>query len=341
MKATPPWSTRGSSVSVKIFETQAEQRRSMWLGTRRLLLLNVTSPAKSLLGGLSNQAKLALSRSPHGGAVALFEDVVNAAVDKLMRDVGGPSVGPCLLRRLYQHVRAELYDTSREILAKVEQILAAWHEVNLKLGALRSDASTEDVRDQMGKLIFPGFITATEASRLPDISALHQGDRPASRKLPEEPWRDVEWMDKVHKVETTTLDVLDKLPPARRGDPDVREIRLDDRGAAGQLLRPDPRHPDPPSRRSASPRLWRSSSPEAYHVPIMDRVGAHSRVSARRRDRRRPRRADRVRLDQGDPQAPRPGRRHRLRARLAGQGRLGHRRHADDAVHGRGPGRRR
>ncbi|MEU4695801.1 ATP-dependent RNA helicase HrpA [Nonomuraea dietziae] len=225
MKGYPALVDAGSSVSVKIFETQAEQRRSMWLGTRRLLLLNVTSPAKSLLGGLSNQAKLALSRSPHGGAVALFEDVVNAAVDKLMRDVGDPAWDPVSFDRLYQHVRAELYDTSREILAKVEQILAAWHEVNLKLGALRSDASTEDVRDQMGKLIFPGFITATEASRLPDISRYIRAIDRRLAKLPEEPWRDVEWMDKVHKVEDDYLDVLDKLPPARRGDPDVREIR--------------------------------------------------------------------------------------------------------------------
>ena len=39
----------------------------MWAGTRRLLRLTVPSPAKFLQGRLSNEAKLALSRNPHGG----------------------------------------------------------------------------------------------------------------------------------------------------------------------------------------------------------------------------------------------------------------------------------
>src|SRR5690606_17787482 len=106
MKGYPALVDARDSVSVKIFETEAEQRRSHWTGTRRLLLLNVTNPARALLSTLSNQAKLALSRSPHGGAVALFDDVVNAAADKLVHDMGGPAWDAAGFDRLYQHVRA-------------------------------------------------------------------------------------------------------------------------------------------------------------------------------------------------------------------------------------------
>ncbi|GAA1692584.1 ATP-dependent RNA helicase HrpA [Nonomuraea maheshkhaliensis] len=225
MKGYPALVDAGDSVSIKIFETQAEQRRSHWPGVRRLLMLNVTNPAKSLLGGLSNQAKLALSRSPHGGAVALFDDVVNAAVDKLMLDVGGPAWDPVGFDRLYQHVRAHLYDTARDVLARVEQILSVWHEAGARLDALRPSAATDDVRDQLGRLVFAGFVTATGSRRLPDILRyLRAIDRRLS-KLPEEPWRDQEWMDRVHKVEDDYEDVLGKLHPARRTDPDVVEIR--------------------------------------------------------------------------------------------------------------------
>ncbi|MEU8395985.1 ATP-dependent RNA helicase HrpA [Nonomuraea sp. NPDC048892] len=225
MKGYPALVDAGDSVSIKIFETQAEQRRSHWPGVRRLLMLNVTNPAKSLLGGLSNQAKLALSRSPHGGAVALFDDVVNAAVDKLMLDVGGPAWDPVGFDRLYQHVRAHLYDTARDVLARVEQILSVWHEAGARLDALRPSAATDDVRGQLGRLVFAGFVTATGSRRLPDILRyLRAIDRRLS-KLPEEPWRDREWMDRVHKVEDDYQDVLGKLHPARRTDPDVVEIR--------------------------------------------------------------------------------------------------------------------
>ncbi|MFI7440293.1 ATP-dependent RNA helicase HrpA [Nonomuraea indica] len=225
MKGYPALVDDGDAVSVKIFETEAEQRRSHWPGTRRLLLLGVTNPARSLLGGLSNQAKLALSRSPHGGAVALFEDVVNAAVDKLMLDMGGPAWDPAGFDRLHRHVRAELYDTAAEVLGRVEQILAVWHAIGTRLGALRQSASTDDVRDQLGRLVHPGFVTATGHRRLPDVLRYLRAIERRLVKLPEEPWRDEEWMDRVHKVEDDYHDVLQRLHPARRSDPDVTEIR--------------------------------------------------------------------------------------------------------------------
>ncbi|MFI7150632.1 ATP-dependent RNA helicase HrpA [Nonomuraea sp. NPDC050022] len=225
MKGYPALVDDGDSVSIKIFETEAEQRRSHWPGTRRLLLLNVTNPAKSLLGGLSNQAKLALSRSPHGGAVALFDDVVNAAIDKLMLDLGGPAWDPVSFDRLYQHVRAHVHETSAEVLGRTEQILTVWHAIGTRLDALRQSASTSDVRDQLGKLVFAGFITATGYRRLPDILRYIRAIERRLTKLPEEPWRDEEWMDRVHKVEDAYEDLLARLHPARRSDPDVLEIR--------------------------------------------------------------------------------------------------------------------
>ncbi|MFG1699104.1 ATP-dependent RNA helicase HrpA [Nonomuraea sp. NPDC049309] len=225
MKGYPALVDAGDSVSIKIFETEAEQRRSHWPGVRRLLLLNVTNPAKALLGGLSNQAKLALSRSPHGGAVALFNDVINAAVDKLMLEAGGAVWEPDAYDRLYQHVRADLYDTASDVLAKVEQILSVWHEAGVRLDGLRPSAATDDVRDQLARLVYPGFVTATGYRRLPDVLRYLRAIDRRLTKLPEDPWRDEEWMDRVHKVEDDYDELLDKLPPARRDDPDVVEIR--------------------------------------------------------------------------------------------------------------------
>ncbi|GAA0912115.1 ATP-dependent RNA helicase HrpA [Nonomuraea longicatena] len=225
MKGYPALVDEGGSVGVKIYETEAEQRRSMWTGTRRLLLLNVTNPARSLLGGLSNAAKLTLSRSPHGGAVALFDDLVNASVDKLTADVGGPAWDPVSFDRLHQHVRAELHDTSQQVLGRVEQVLSAWHTVGTQLAGLRASAATDDVRDQLGKLVYPGFITATGTARLADLSRYLRAIERRLTKLPEEPWRDDEWMARVHKVEDDYHDLLDRLPPVRRADKDVREIR--------------------------------------------------------------------------------------------------------------------
>jgi ATP-dependent helicase HrpA len=150
---------------------------------------------------------------------------VNAAVDQLMAEVGGPAWDPVAFDRLYQHVRANLYDAAAGVLGKVEQILTVWHAVGTRLDGLRESESTADVRDQLGKLVYPGFVTATGTSRLADISRYIRAIERRLTKLPEEPWRDEEWMHSVHKVEDDYADVVAALPPARRGDPDVLEIR--------------------------------------------------------------------------------------------------------------------
>jgi ATP-dependent helicase HrpA len=90
---------------------------------------------------------------------------------------------------------------------------------------LRPSASTDDVRDQLSNLVYPGFVTATGYRRLSDILRYIRAIDRRLTKLPEEPWRDQEWMDRVHKVEDDYHDLLEKLHPARRGDPDVVEIR--------------------------------------------------------------------------------------------------------------------
>src|SRR5262249_28042564 len=46
------------SVAVRVFDTQFEQERAMWAGTRRLLLLEVPTPVPMLSKRLSNAVKL-------------------------------------------------------------------------------------------------------------------------------------------------------------------------------------------------------------------------------------------------------------------------------------------
>src|SRR5450755_2269711 len=58
--AYPALFDAGAAVHVRLFETEAAARKAMWAGTRRLILLGASSPVKSIAGGLSTRAKLAL-----------------------------------------------------------------------------------------------------------------------------------------------------------------------------------------------------------------------------------------------------------------------------------------
>jgi ATP-dependent helicase HrpA len=228
LKGYPALVDEGDSVAIRVLAGPAEQRRAMWLGTRRLLLLNVASPARSILRGLSNQAKLALSHSPHGSAAKLFEDCVACAADHLIAEAGGPAWDERAYGRLFDHVRAGLYDNTEAVVATVERIMEVSHPLHKRLAGTRSPSvlpSLTDVKAQLDTLIYPGFVAATGRRRLPDVlryvrAAAHRLD-----KLSDNPGRDRDLMLTVQRVERAYREWLERLPPGRRAAPEARQIR--------------------------------------------------------------------------------------------------------------------
>ncbi|MEU8269050.1 ATP-dependent RNA helicase HrpA [Sphaerisporangium sp. NPDC049002] len=226
VKAYPALVDEGGSVAIRVFETEAEQRTAMWAGTRRLVLLNVTSPAKAILRGLTTSQKLALSHSPHRDAAELFEDCVTCAADKLIAESGGPAWKPADFQRVHEHVRAELFDTVSEVVARVERVLAIWQTVRATLGAMRSPADTlEEIEEHLSSLVFPGFVTATGERRLPDLQRYLRAVERRLEKLPDDPYRDRERMLQLDRVRDVYEETLERLPPARRSEGAVTDIR--------------------------------------------------------------------------------------------------------------------
>ncbi|WP_424530261.1 ATP-dependent RNA helicase HrpA [Sphaerisporangium viridialbum] len=226
VKAYPALVDEGGSVAIRVFETEAEQRSAMWAGMRRLVLLNVTSPAKAILRGLTTSQKLALSHSPHRDAAELFEDCVTCAADKLIAESGGPAWNPADFQRIHDHVRAELFDTVSEVVARVERVLAIWQTVRNTLSAMRSPADTlEEIEEHLSSLVFPGFVTATGYRRLPDLQRYLRGVERRLEKLPDDPYRDRERMLQLDRVRDAYDETVERLPPARRSEDAVTEIR--------------------------------------------------------------------------------------------------------------------
>ncbi|MGC5284251.1 ATP-dependent RNA helicase HrpA [Actinomadura citrea] len=228
VKAYPALTDEGDTVAVRMYETEAEQRRAMWLGTRRLILLNAPSPVKLIQGRLTNQGKLALSHNPHGSVAALFDDCVTAAADRLIAEAGGPAWDEDGYRALYDRVRADLHDATAQIVGLVERILAEAHEIDRRLrgtASLTLVPALTDVRGHLGTLVRPGFVTATGWARLPDLPRYLRALQVRLDKLPENPGRD---RMLAHQVEVLTQEydqTLRRLHPARREEEPARQIR--------------------------------------------------------------------------------------------------------------------
>ncbi|MER6733534.1 ATP-dependent RNA helicase HrpA [Streptomyces puniciscabiei] len=229
VKAYPALVDDGDTVSVRLFDTEAEQAEAMWQGTRRLILRNIpVNPAKFASEKLTNAQKLALSANPHGSIQALFDDCAMAAADKLIADFGGPVWDEESYRKLYDKVRAEIVDTTVRTVAQVQQVLAAWQACERRLKAVRSPAllaNLTDVRKQLDALVKPGFVTWAGIRRLPDLMRYLVAVDRRLQQMPTNVQRDTTRMEKVHEMQDEYAWLLEQLPQGRPVPSSVLDIR--------------------------------------------------------------------------------------------------------------------
>ena len=229
--AYPALADAGEAVDVRLFETEEAARAAMWAGTRRLILLGAPSPAlgiKSIAGGLSTRAKLALSHNPHGGIAAMFADCISCAADYLMAEAGGPAWDQEGFERLSAAVRPRLREVTADVVTQVELALRLAHSVGARLADLRAapvQPAAADLREQLAGLIYPGFVTATGYRRLPHLARYLRGMERRLDKLPENPARDAASMAVAHRAEQAYREAVAALPAARRSGAGVTDVR--------------------------------------------------------------------------------------------------------------------
>ncbi len=219
--AYPALVDEGTSVGVTVFATEREQLTAMAPGVRRMILLTVPSQAKSILGRLSNQQKLALSRYPGGKATDMYSDCADCAVDALIAHMGGPVWTAVEFAAMRDTVRSSLHDVVFNVVTHVYRALAVAYDVEQRLrGPMDPDVLT-DVRRHLSGLIYLGFATAMGGTHLPHLARYLQGIEHRLEKLPANARRDREQMSRVHEVETEYRQLAAEVPPGPR----LTEIR--------------------------------------------------------------------------------------------------------------------
>jgi ATP-dependent helicase HrpA len=218
----------GDTVDVRVFDTETEARQAMSRGTRRLVLLTVSSPVKQVVRNLDNQAKLALGRHPHASIAELLDDCVRAAADHLIAAHGGPAWDQAGFAALRDAVRSDLVDTTARAVDLVRQVLGARQELQVQLGAMPSftpPASIADVTEQLAALVYPGFVTDTGLARLPDLVRYLRAAQRRLEKLPENPRRDLDLTEQVADVTAEYRKLVAGCTPAEAAAEPVRRIR--------------------------------------------------------------------------------------------------------------------
>ncbi|HBO39061.1 MAG TPA: ATP-dependent RNA helicase HrpA, partial [Pasteurellaceae bacterium] len=228
LKAFPAITDEKEAVGIKLFETEYEQSVAMQQGLRRLLLLNVPSPIKYLHEKLPNKSKLGLYFAPFGKVMALIDDCIACAVDKLITDFGGFVWTETDFDKLRNFVRENLNDITVDVAQQVEKLLTLTFEINKRLKGKMDFTmafALSDIKSQLVGLIYPGFVEKTGYQRLADIQRYLQAIDKRIDKLAQDINRDRTAMLRVEQVSAAYQQLLTKLPKSKPISQEAAEIR--------------------------------------------------------------------------------------------------------------------
>src|SRR3546814_19547747 len=120
----------------------------MWGGTRRLLLLQLGSPLRTIDRSLPIAAKLAIARTERMSAADVYRECASAAVDHLLMAAGGPVWDQADFSKLLATVKADFARAATDAAAVVGDVAALLAAIEDRLLS-KLDESVDDTGGDM------------------------------------------------------------------------------------------------------------------------------------------------------------------------------------------------
>ncbi len=171
MPGYPALVDRVAKVGVQVFAEADAAARAHRNGLRRLITLTTVDPTRWVISRMSNATKLALATSPYASVPALLADA-RLKVTGELADARGrlwEVRDAAAFTALADTVRTDAAAAMQQAVTTAGEIVQVAGEVQRLLPSAPPSTRT-DVTEQLGGLIYPGFIAATPPSayrRLP------------------------------------------------------------------------------------------------------------------------------------------------------------------------------
>ena len=199
----PAWVEQGDEVTEQLFDNPAQAEQAHRLGAQRLLLQALSEQAKFLRQKLGALKEAAIYYRDVGNQQQLTDDVLLAAVDRACLPAGEPLPrSPAELQARVEAGRAEFVPTAEKLAAQVLSILKAWHAVQKRLKGkidLARAIAMNDIREQLGQLVFKGFVRTVPAEWLGQYPRYFTAIEQRLDKLPGQVQRDRVWTDEIQQ----------------------------------------------------------------------------------------------------------------------------------------------
>jgi ATP-dependent helicase HrpA len=179
------------------FSTAAEAEYQHRRALQRLLLQQLAEPAKFLRSKLPGQTELALLHRELGRIDALVEDILLASLDScvLEGETSLPRDGAGLLA-LAERKRGAWTEHAERLAKLTLDILKLWHGLQKRFKGkinLAEAVALNDIKSQLGHLVYPGFVRETPAQWLKELPRYLKAIEMRLEKLPSQVQKDRVW----------------------------------------------------------------------------------------------------------------------------------------------------
>lgn len=169
LQGFPALMANDKGVGIKLFATESAAKSAMPAGVRALYKELLKDEMRYLQRKLPNINVLSLRFTPFGNKQVLIEDIINAAIDETFLDLGNlPRTRDAFLDR-FNKSRGDLVAVAGQICDVLGRVFEQHRQVAKRLEGSMSLSWIEpagDIKDQISKLIYAGFVTQTGLHRL-------------------------------------------------------------------------------------------------------------------------------------------------------------------------------
>jgi ATP-dependent helicase HrpA len=221
----PALSVEKDQLTLRLFDTEQEARLDMPAGLRYLLRIQLKQDIRAIDKNLSDMARHCLLFSTLAPCQTLKNDLLDAALQNTFLNEQSIPRNREAFQQLIESNRNAFLPNAETLYQQLGEILPLFREIQKQLkGSLplnRIEAAA-DIKTQLDRLIFPGFLLATPLNRLKEIPRYLKAIQLRLDKLDQSP--DKDRMRRV-QVEPLAQRILDLDLQAIAASKDLQEYR--------------------------------------------------------------------------------------------------------------------
>jgi ATP-dependent helicase HrpA len=204
VRGYPALVDEGRRLALRVLTTSRDQQSAMWLGTQRLLQIELAQMVKQVRRSVNSTTGTLLALARHGDVDGMIDDCIGSAIEHLLAKHGGPVRTETAFGDLRTKVEKELVGIASTAALCAGQILDRNDRIEDRLATLTSasfDLAVVDISSQLRRIVPDGFITAIGVVRLPDVIRYLDAIERRVEKLANEPQKDSEKMKRIQQLE--------------------------------------------------------------------------------------------------------------------------------------------